>query len=64
MSDVGILNGPGGVIFILLIFGSRGFVLGVILGALSWRRHLTPAPFWARLSALLYGWWDAWLSKA
>jgi Na+/proline symporter len=45
VSDVGILNSPGSVIFILLIFGSPGFVLGVILGALLWRRHRIAGAF-------------------
>ena len=39
MSDVGILNGPYATLMILLIVGSPGFPVGLIAGALLWRRH-------------------------
>jgi Na+/proline symporter len=39
MSDIGILNDPVSLILIFLLFGSPGFVLGAIPGALLWRRH-------------------------
>jgi Na+/proline symporter len=38
VSDIGILNDPGSIIAIILLFGSPGFLLG-IPGALLWRRH-------------------------
>jgi hypothetical protein len=39
MSDVGILNDLVSLIAILLLFGSPGFALGAIPGALLWRSH-------------------------
>jgi Na+/proline symporter len=39
MSDIGILNNPLSIAFILLLFGSPGLPLGAIVGALVWRRH-------------------------
>jgi Na+/proline symporter len=39
MSDVGILNSPGAVLMIVLMLGSPGFAIGLVLGALLWRRH-------------------------
>ena len=39
MSDVGILSDPYSLIEIALIFGSPGFLLGAIAGALLWRKH-------------------------
>jgi Na+/proline symporter len=39
VSDIGILNDPLSQIAILLIFGSPGFVIGALPGALLWRRH-------------------------
>jgi Na+/proline symporter len=39
VSDIGILNDPISLIAIALIFGSPGFLLGGIPGALLWRRH-------------------------
>lgn len=39
MSDIGILNSPLDIAFIMLLFGSPGLPLGAIIGALVWRRH-------------------------
>jgi hypothetical protein len=39
MSDIGILNGLGGTLFILGLFGSPGLPVGAIAGALLWRGH-------------------------
>jgi Na+/proline symporter len=39
MSNIGILSGPSGAAFVLLILGSPGLPFGAILGALLWRRH-------------------------
>jgi Na+/proline symporter len=39
MSDVGILNGPYDIAMVLLFLGSPGFAIGLIAGALLWRRH-------------------------
>ena len=39
MSDIGILNDPLSIAFVLLIIGSPGLPLGAIVGALAWRRH-------------------------
>jgi hypothetical protein len=39
MSDIGILNDPVSIALIFLLFGSPGFVLGGIPGALLWRKH-------------------------
>jgi Na+/proline symporter len=39
MSDVGILNSPGATLMIMLILGSPGFAIGLVLGALVWRQH-------------------------
>ena len=37
MSDIGILNGPVAIAFVLLLFGSPGLPLGALAGALAWR---------------------------
>jgi len=39
MSDIGILNDPLSLAFVLLVIGSPGLPLGAIVGALAWRRH-------------------------
>jgi Na+/proline symporter len=39
MSDVGILNSPGATLMIVLILGSPGFAIGLVLGALVWRKR-------------------------
>lgn len=39
MSDIGILNDPLSIAFVLLVIGSPGLPLGAIIGALVWRRH-------------------------
>jgi Na+/proline symporter len=39
MSDIGILNDPFSIALIVLLLGSPGFVLGALIGALTWRRH-------------------------
>ena len=39
MSDIGILNDPLSVAFVLLIIGSPGLPIGAVVGALMWRRH-------------------------
>jgi hypothetical protein len=39
MSDIGILNGLGGTLFVLGLFGSPGLPVGAIAGALLWRGH-------------------------
>jgi Na+/proline symporter len=39
MSDIGILNDPLSLAFVFLIIGSPGLALGVVAGALLWRRH-------------------------
>jgi hypothetical protein len=39
MSDIGILNDPLGIAFVLLVLGSPGIPLGGIAGALFWRGH-------------------------
>jgi hypothetical protein len=39
MSDIGILNGLGGTLFILGLFGAPGLPVGAIAGALLWRSH-------------------------
>jgi hypothetical protein len=37
MSDIGILNSPLGIAFILMLFGAPGIPIGAIAGALLWR---------------------------
>ncbi len=37
MSDIGILNGPVAIAFVLLLFGAPGLPLGALAGALAWR---------------------------
>lgn len=39
MSDIAIFSDPWSIAFIYLIFGSPGFAIGAILGALVWRAH-------------------------
>jgi hypothetical protein len=39
LSDIGILNGPLAIAFILLLFGSPGIPIGALAGALLWRAH-------------------------
>ncbi len=41
MSDIGILNGPVAIAFVLLLFGSPGLPLGALAGALA---RLAAAP--------------------
>jgi hypothetical protein len=45
VSDIGILNDPISLIAIALIFGSPGFLLGGIPGALLWRSHRVAGAF-------------------
>jgi len=39
MSDIGILNDPWSVAFVLLILGAPGMPVGALAGAVLWRRH-------------------------
>ncbi len=39
MSDIGILNDPWSIAFVLLILGAPGLPIGGVIGALVWRRH-------------------------
>ncbi|MBS0245279.1 MAG: hypothetical protein JSR61_01565 [Proteobacteria bacterium] len=39
MSDIGLLNDPLSMAFIILLVGSPGLPIGAIAGALIWRRH-------------------------
>lgn len=39
MSDIGILNDPLSIAFVILIIGSPGLPLGAIAGAILWRHH-------------------------
>lgn len=39
MSDIGILNDPLSVAFVVFIIGSPGLAVGAIAGAILWRRH-------------------------
>ena len=39
MSDIGLDWGPFGIAMIALIIGAPGLALGVVIGALAWRRH-------------------------
>jgi Na+/proline symporter len=39
VSDIGILNDPISLIVLAFIFGSPGFLMGGIPGALLWRQH-------------------------
>ena len=39
MSDIGILNDPLGMAFVLLVMGSPGILPGGVAGALVWRGH-------------------------
>lgn len=59
MSDIGILNDPVSLIVIALIFGSPGFLLGAIPGAMLWRRHRVAGGFLGALVGFvmwLLGW--------
>ena len=39
MSDIGILNSPLDIAFLLNLFGGLGLGVGAVIGALFWRRH-------------------------
>ena len=39
MSDIGILNSPLAIAFLLALLGSPGLGVGAVIGALLWRRH-------------------------
>ena len=39
MSDIGILNDPLSIAFVVFIIGSPGLVVGVLAGAVLWRRR-------------------------
>ena len=39
MSDIGILNSPLAIAFLLALFGGPGLAAGAVIGALLWRRH-------------------------
>jgi Na+/proline symporter len=39
MSDIGILNSPLSLAMIALIVGSPGLGIGLLAGAIGWRRH-------------------------
>ena len=59
MSDIGILNSPLAIAFLLTLFGGRGLAAGAIIGALLWRCHrvtsgLTGAIFGFAISVV--GW--------
>ncbi len=53
MSDIGIFSGPFSVLFLYLLFGGPGLVVGAILGALLWRRNRARG---AEIGAIL-GFW-------
>lgn len=62
MSDIGILNDPLDIAFILLLFAGPGLPVGAIAGALLWRRHRIAgasigAPIGAALCLLGVLWW-------
>jgi len=59
MSDIGILNSPLAIAFLLALLGSPGLGIGAVIGALLWRRHrviggLTGAIFGFAISVV--GW--------
>ena len=39
MSDIGILNSPLAIAFLLALLGGPGLGVGAVIGALLWRRH-------------------------
>jgi hypothetical protein len=39
MSDIGIFSDPLSIAILYMIFGSPGFAVGAIAGALAWRAH-------------------------
>jgi Na+/proline symporter len=51
MSDIGILNGLGGTLLILWLFGGPGLPIGALAGALIWRRHR----MWGALAGAVLG---------
>lgn len=60
MSDIGILNGPLGTAFVMLILGSPGLPIGAIIGVLAWRRHR----IWGAGAGAILGfaaWFVGWL---
>jgi hypothetical protein len=59
MSDIGILNDPLSIAFIVLLIGSPGLPVGAIVGALVWRGHrIAGALIGAVLGfALCFGGW-------
>ncbi len=56
MSDIGILNHPLDIAAIALILGAPGLLIGVIAGALLWRRHR----LWGAAAGAVAG-WGLWL---
>lgn len=63
MSDIGILNDPWSVAFVLLILGAPGLPIGSVIGALVWRRHralgaLLGALFGFALWLAAWMWWN------
>ena len=60
MSDIGILNDPLSLAFVILIIGSPGLPIGAIAGALIWRRHRV----WGALIGAVVGfalWFTGWM---
>jgi Na+/proline symporter len=60
MSDIGILNDPLSLAFVLLLFGAPGIPLGAVIGAWQWRRHR----IWGALIGAVAGyalWLAGWL---
>ena len=60
MSDIGILNDPLSIAFVILIIGSPGLPVGAIAGALVWRRHR----IWGALVGAVAGfalWFVGWM---
>jgi len=60
MSDIGILNDPLSIAFVLLVIGSPGLPLGALVGAVVWRRHR----IWGALAGAVAGfalWLAGWV---
>jgi hypothetical protein len=59
LSDIGILNGPLGIAFLVALLGGPGFLIGAILGAVLWRSHR----IWGSLLGAAIGgaaWFGGW----